>query len=383
MLLRRWKSRGNFRPFRWIVPEGAAEPPESLRRIFIQAVESPVPQPPPSRPYSQEEVESVVAAIKFGAELSAEERAQLEGVIRKRIKAFGRDDAEIGYTTLIQCEIDLSDQTPVQIRPYKLSFHEQKEAIKIIEQLLRERAIAPSKSDWASPAFLVEKPNRPGHYRMVVDLRQVNDRCRDWKLPLPAIEDLLHQLGQSDLFCLMDITRGFWNVPLTPESRKYTAFTLRNIGLFEYLVMPMGLKNAPATFVRLCELVFPKSEFNDFLQVFIDDLCCHGRGVQQLAQRLDRVLERIVWANLKVHPQKSSIAVREVDYLGHTIFYGGYRVSTKKATAVRSLLPPETHKAFAGCCGVVSVLPMLHSELFQNRPPADGDALSDGALCLD
>jgi len=60
-----------------------------------------------------------------------------------------------------------------------LSFHAQKEAIKIIEQLLRERAIAPSKSDWASPAFLVEKPNRPGHYRMVVDLREVNNRCKD------------------------------------------------------------------------------------------------------------------------------------------------------------------------------------------------------------
>lgn len=266
----------------------------------------------------------------FGKELTPEERAELEAVIRRRIEAFSRDDAEMGYTTLIQCEIDLKDEKPVQFKPYKLSFHEQKEAIKIIEQLLREKAIAPSKSNWASPAFLIEKPNRPGFYRMVVDLRKVNNRCLDWKLPLPAIEDLLHKLGQSDLFCVMDITRGFWNVPLTPESRKYTAFTLRNIGLFEYLVMPMGLKNAPATFVRLCELVFPPEVFDEFLQVFIDDLCCHARGISQPAQRLDMVLERVIWANLKLHPQKSSIAVREVDYLGHTIFHGGYRVSPKK-----------------------------------------------------
>ena len=320
--------------------------------MFIQAVEPPVPSPPANRPYTAEEIESVVAAIKFGGELSKEERAQLEGVIRKRIEAFSRDDAEMGFTTLIQCEIDLSNQSPVQFKPYKLSFHEQKEAIKIIEQLLRERAIAPSKSDWASPAFLVEKPNRPGHYRMVVDLREVNNRCKDWKIPLPAIEDLLHQLGQSDLFCVMDITRGFWNVPLTPESRKYTAFTLRNIGLFEYLVMPMGLKNAPATFVRLCELVFPKAEFNEFLQVFIDDLCCHGRGVAQLAARLDRVLERVIWANLKLHPQKSSIAVKEVDYLGHTIFHGGFKVSPKKAAAVRNLTPPTNLKELQAVNGM-------------------------------
>jgi hypothetical protein len=45
-------------------------------------------------------------------------------------------------------------------------------------------------------------------------------------------------LGEFELFCVMDITKGFWNVPISPESRKYTAFTLRNIGLFEYLVMP-------------------------------------------------------------------------------------------------------------------------------------------------
>jgi hypothetical protein len=74
-------------------------------------------------------------------------------------------------------------------------------------------------------------------------------------MPLPAIEDVFQKLGESELFCVMDITKGFWNVPISPESRKYTAFTLRNIGLFEYLVMPMGLKNSPATFARLCKLV--------------------------------------------------------------------------------------------------------------------------------
>lgn len=294
----------------------------------------------------------MIAALKFGDDLTEEERSELEAVIRNRIEAFSRDDAEMGYTTLIQCEIDLTDQKPVQFKPYKLSFHEQKEAIKIIEQLLREKSIAPSKSNWASPAFLIEKPNRPGFYRMVVDLRAVNSRCLDWKLPLPAIEDLLHKLGQSDRFCVMDITRGFWNVPLSPESRKYTAFTLRNIGLFEYLVMPMGLKNAPATFVRLCELVFPKQEFDDFLQVFIDDLCCHALGISSLAEKLDKVLERVIWANLKLHPQKSSIAFREVDYLGHTIFCGGYKVSPKKAAAVHNLLPPSILKELQAVNGI-------------------------------
>jgi hypothetical protein len=60
-------------------------------------------------------------------------------------------------------------------------------------------------------------------------------------MPLPAIEDVFQKLGNSTLFCVVDITKGFWNVPISLESRKYTAFTLRNIGLFKYLVVTIVL----------------------------------------------------------------------------------------------------------------------------------------------
>jgi hypothetical protein len=161
-------------------------------------------------------------------------------------------------------------------------------------------------------------------------------------MPLPAIEDVFQKLGDAGLFCVMDITKGFWNVPILESSRKYTAFTLHNIRLFEYLVMPMGLKNSPATFVRLCELVFPPENFKTFLQCFLDDLCVFCKGFKKLLSTLDKVFERIIFANLKLHPRKSHLAVEEVDYLGHTIFKGGVKVSKKKSKAVSALLPPQT-----------------------------------------
>jgi hypothetical protein len=139
----------------------------------------------------------------------------------------------------------------------------------------------------------------------------------------------------------MDITKGFWNVPISPESRKHTAFTLRNIGLFEYLVMPMG---SLATFARLCELVFPLQDFKEFLQCFLDDLCIFCKDFKTLLPALDKVLERIIFANLKLHPRKSHLAEEKVDYLGHTIFKGGVRVSKKKSAAVRKLTPPTSFK---------------------------------------
>jgi hypothetical protein len=160
-------------------------------------------------------------------------------------------------------------------------------------------------------------------------------------MPLPAIEDVFQKLGESELFCVMDITKGFWTVPISPKSRKYTAIILRNIGLFEYLDMPMGLKNSPATFARLCELVFPSQDFRDFLQCFLDDLCIFCRDFKSLVKALDKVLERIIFANSRLHPRKSHLAVEEVDYLGHTIFKGGVRVNKKKLSAVCKHSPNE------------------------------------------
>jgi hypothetical protein len=363
------KRRQSFTEIKWIVPERSPDPPVALERLFIQAAEPPRQEETQRGPYTDDDVDFISTSIRFGKQLTEDELKEIKAVVKARIAAFSRDDAEMGYTTLIECEIDPLDKTPVQIRPYKLAFEEQREAAKILEQLLKEKAIARSHSDWAAPAFLVPKPN--GGWRLVTDLRLLNQRCRDWKMPLPAIEDVFQKLGDSALFCVMDITKGFWNVPISPESRKYTAFTLRNIGLFEYLFMPMGL-NSPATFARLCELVFPSQDFKEFLQCFLDDLCIFCKDFKALLPALDKVLERIIFANLKLHPRKSHLAVEEVDYLWRTIFKGGVRVSKKKSAAIRKLTPPTSFKELQSLIGLLILLfQELHFKLLQDRSPVD------------
>jgi hypothetical protein len=172
--------RGLWNEIKWIVPEEAPDPPLQLKRLFIRTSESPTPPSPQDmsrRPYSEDDIEFILSSIKFGKQLTPEELSEIKALVIKRIAAFSRDDAEMGYTTLIECEIDPMDTTPVQIRPYKLSFEEQREAVEIIEQLLKEKAIARSHSNWAAPAFLVPKPG--GVWRLVTDLQILNSRCRD------------------------------------------------------------------------------------------------------------------------------------------------------------------------------------------------------------
>jgi hypothetical protein len=155
----RMKRRQSFTEIKWIVTERSPDPPVELKRLFIQAAEPPCQEETQRGPYTDVDVDFILTSIRFGKQFTKDELKEVKAVVKARIAAFSRDDAEMGYTTLFECEIDPLDKTPVYIRPYKLAFEEQREAAKIIEQLLKEKAIARSHSDWAASAFLVPKPN--------------------------------------------------------------------------------------------------------------------------------------------------------------------------------------------------------------------------------
>jgi hypothetical protein len=165
----RMKRRQSFTEIKWIVPERSPDRLVELKRLFIQATEPPRQEETQRGPYTDDDVDFILTSIRFGKQLTEDELKEIEAVVKARIAAFSRDNAEMGYTTLIEFENATLDKTPVQIRPYKLAFEEQREAAKIIEQLLKEKAIARSHSDWAAPAFLVPKPN--GGWRLVTALR--------------------------------------------------------------------------------------------------------------------------------------------------------------------------------------------------------------------
>lgn len=98
--------------------------------------------------------------------------------------------------------------------------------------------------------------------------------------------------------------------------RQYTAFCLCNLGLFEWLVMLMGLKNAPALFTRLQDIVIPPLYLAAFLKVFLDDMCVFANSIPELAVYLDCVLARLIWAGLKLAPAKCVFKFRICLFFG-------------------------------------------------------------------
>lgn len=140
--------------------------------------------------------------------------------------------------------------------PRRVPFHLRTEVNKVIEEMKEQGLmVEESSSPWVSPAVMVKK--RYGINRFRVDFRKLDEVTKKDAYPLPRIDDILDQLSGNSYFSTLDLKSGHWHVKLRPEDREKTAFPIGS-SLWQFIVMPCGLCNAPATFERLMEQLLHK-----------------------------------------------------------------------------------------------------------------------------
>ncbi|KAJ4781785.1 polyprotein [Rhynchospora pubera] len=127
-----------------------------------------------------------------------------------------------------------------------------------------------------------------GKERMVFNYMSLNDNTHKDQYSLPGINTILKKVGHSKIYSKFDLKSGFHQVAMAPESIEWTAFVVPG-GLYEWLVMPFGLKNAPAIFQRKMDQCFAGTE--DFIAVYIDDILVFSENEQQHAEHLRKMLE--------------------------------------------------------------------------------------------
>ena len=159
---------------------------------------------------------------------------------------FALEPDELGCTSTIEHEIRLSDEEPFKERFRRIPPPLLDEVHASLRDMLEAGAIQPSQSPWCNAVVLVRK--KDGSLRFCVDFRQLNARTKKDSYPLPRIQEALESMARAAHFSAMDFKSGFWQVRMAPESHQYTAFTVRNLGFYEFNRMPFGLCNAPATF---------------------------------------------------------------------------------------------------------------------------------------
>jgi len=169
---------------------------------------------------------------------------------------------------------------------------------------------------------------------------------------MPLVEDVIDQLGSLAWFTVLDLQFGFWQIRMAPEDVKKTALITKT-GLYDWTVMPFGLKNATSTFTRTMSKVF-KDLGSKFLKVFVDDLNVHNESWGEHFQHLDMVLCKLREVNLKLNPNKCCFAVKSITFLGHVVSESGTRPDPGKIEAVLHFPQPRmvtNVKLFLGLTG--------------------------------
>lgn len=200
--------------------------------------------------------------------LSAEENEQLKTLIVEFSDVFALDDSELGCTQLVKHSIDTGDNAPIRQPPYRTPVVRREQLDKMVTTMQEQGVVEPSSSPWASPVVLV--PKKDGSLRFCIDYRRLNAVTRKDVYPLPRVDDILVALAEARYFTSLDLASGYWQIALDKDARQKSAFVTYN-GLYEFVRMPFGLCNAPATFQRLMQRVLAGLEYKCCF-IYLDDI---------------------------------------------------------------------------------------------------------------
>ena len=213
--------------------------------------------------------------------------------------------------------------------------------------MLKIEEIRPSKSPFSSPIILVRKKDKS--WRLCVDYRDVNELTMKNKFPIPVIEDLLDELHGAAVFSKFDLRSGYHQIKMHPDDIQKTAFST-HLGHYEYVVMPFGLCNAPATFQELMNTIFAKF-LRKFVLVFFDDILVYSKSLSEHEEHLKQVLEILRQHELKAKMTKCKFEQKQVEYLGYVISGQGVATDPAKIQDIVDWKTPDTVKKLQSFLG--------------------------------
>ena len=162
---------------------------------------------------------------------------------------------------------------------------------------------------------------------------------------LPVIDDILASVGTGKIFTRIDLYSAFWQVPVKDTDIPKTAFTCP-MGLYEFLFMPFGLKNAPATFQSVINHVLAPV-LGKICVAYLDDVIIYSGNEQQHAEHVKAVLDLLIEAGLRVKIDKCDFGVSDMELLGFRVSNQGVSPINERCVAIRDLKVEKSVKGFS------------------------------------
>ena len=276
--------------------------------------------------------------------LDEEKREELSRRLWQHPAVFGTVP---GRTTWAVHDIDVGDEKPVKLPPYRLNPIRQEALEKEIDYMLKHDLIKKGYSEWSSPVTLQPKPD--GKIRLCVDFRKVNLLSTTDTYPLPRVDDSVDLVGKATFITKFDLVKGYWQVPLTERARKVASFVVSG-AVYQCQVMPYGLKNAPATFQRLMNRVV---DGIPNCSVYIDDVIIYDTVWEDHLNHVERLVSRLEEAGLVVNLSKCEFVKAEVQYLGYIVGHGRVVPPQAKIEAINSFSRPQCRRALQRFLGMI------------------------------
>ena len=294
--------------------------------------------------------DSVIDELVKNSDFNEEYKDKFYKLLSEFRFAFSVDDVDVGQYEGEEIKIELTENTPVYVRPRRLAYSLREYVDETIVDMEKNGIIERSTgSGWNSPIHMVKKKN--GKYRMTIDYREVNKKIRPNRFPIPRCREMFDKLTRSKYFAAFDLRAGYWNIRIAEPYRDLTTFTVKD-RQYRWISMPMGLKISGNIFQRIMNEIIG-DDLNKGMSIYLDDVICYAVTQGQLLQLMRKVLHKFSKAGILLNPAKCNLGKKELDYLGFTISENGFRPQLNKTQAIRNYPKPNDKKAlkrFLGMC---------------------------------
>jgi transposase InsO family protein len=277
---------------------------------------------------------------------------QINQLILEYEHIFASNSTDLSRIDIEEHSIELLDDKPIAQRPYRQSLPIAAETARQVQDLLSKGLIRESVSPFAAPVTLVDK--RDGSKRLCIDYRRLNAKTIADKTPLPVIADVIDLLRNSTMFSKLDFASGYWQVPIKASDISKTAFVTRD-GHYEWLVLPFGLKNSPATFHRVVRKILGNL-LNNGIFSYMDDIIVYAKAEEEHNRLLKEVFSRLSQHNARLKREKCEFGKSSIEFLGHIINGTDVRPPPMKIKAIVDYPTPATQPELQRFHGLVNYL---------------------------
>lgn len=273
--------------------------------------------------------------VKVNPQLTQQQRQQVAELLQ--------EEAEVlttlpGHTSIEEHTIELTTDEPVRAKSYPIPYTQREVIAKEVEEMMKMKIIRPSKSPYAAPPVIVRKPD--GTNRFCVNYKKLNTVTIFDGEPMPCPDDVYIELRGKKYRTKMDLTKGYWQISIHPNSIEKTAFVTPD-GVYEFLRLPFGLKNSAATFNRMMRKVIGNLKG---VGCFVDDVIVHTDTWDEHLATLREVFKRLKKAGLTVKPSKCIIGVTDVEFVGHKVGIDTLEPRKEKVEEVLNVEKPKTRR---------------------------------------